>query len=225
MTFRRSRGIRSGGVLVIALAAALAAHAADNDPNLTSVVNCGSDNNASTCAECCSGAPGCTIGKISCCPLVGDCTVTNKPTGSPPLKLNAQIGGAKFNFQRKIGDDGTVAIKLKAGFLKGVFRKGLSLKASLTGADARISGLLLPVLLLGTGPSSIVSLQNAGYDVALAGELPECTLLFPAQVCGEMATGLSKTLHGMLVVGNREEAADFLTGVEAFGWGPCQFIP
>ena len=221
----RSVVVRAATLLAVLLAVPTGAFAVDNGPNFSGTVNCGDTSTSSTCAECCSGQPGCTIGKISCCPLSGDCTVTNKPSGGGglPLKITEVVGGLKLQFQRKLSSDGA-DVKLKVSFLRGVFRKGLSLSVHLTGDDAQISGLLFPVVFLGAGSGAIDSLHGAGYDVAVTGTLPTCQSLVPDQLCAEAAGALVKTLYGALAVGNRVEAQQFVNGANGLGWGPCQII-
>ncbi|MEO6030259.1 MAG: hypothetical protein ABIR79_25600, partial [Candidatus Binatia bacterium] len=197
-----------GGILAVAVAAG----AADNDPNFSGAVNCGDSNTNGACIECCSGAPGCTIGKISCCPLVGECTVTNKPTGGTVLKLKEAVGGLTLQFDRKGADD-SFDVKLKAKFLKKVFRKGIVLKAKLAGSDAKLAGLVFPVLFLANGDGAAGQLQSGGYDVTISGTMPTCQSLYPAQLCSELAVSLSRSIYGALAAGDRIEAQQFLDAV------------
>ncbi len=90
---RAWRGLVVGLAVVVTVAGA---RAADNTTNNTGVVNCGDESTANACAECCS--IGCAL-RISCCPLVGPCTVTNKPS-PPPLNLKLTSGGLSLQFQR-----------------------------------------------------------------------------------------------------------------------------
>jgi hypothetical protein len=195
------------------------AAAVDDGETFSGNVNCGDSNTNNACIECCSGQPGCTIGKISCCPLTGDCTVTNKPTGGTVLNLKLSAGGLALQLTRKETSDG-YDVKLKSTFLKKVFLKGVKIKASLAGGDAKLAALLFPVLFLANGDAAFA--QLGGYDVAVTGTLPTCQSLYPNQLCSEIATSLSRAIYGALTAGDRVEAAQFLEAINSFGQGPCQ---
>src|SRR4051812_29258638 len=106
------------GVLVLSmLALPVAAFAVDNGTNFSGAVDCSDSSTKSSCIECCNAQPGCGIGKISCCPLTGDCTVTNKPSGPPPpLNMKGTWGGLRFQFDRKISASGVASVKMKMTF-------------------------------------------------------------------------------------------------------------
>ena len=209
--------------VLVALSLPCTAHAVDDGPSFSGTVDCSDSSTSSSCIECCSGQPGCTFGKITCCPLTGDCTVTGGGGGKPPpLKLAITAGGMKLQFERKLASDGDATIKLKVSFLKKVFVQKLSIKAQLSGSDARIGGLLFPIVFLGQGSSAEGSLQGAGYDVTVTGSLPTCQSIFPDQLCSELATALSRAIYGALGVGIRTEVQEFLDGTNGFGFGPCQ---
>ncbi len=107
------------------------------DTNNSGTVNCGDANTKSACIECCTEVVGCGL-QISCCPLVGPCTIVNKITSAlPALSVKDASGGLKLRFIRKIGLDGDDVL-LKVSFLKATFPKGLVLKAHVAGTDARV---------------------------------------------------------------------------------------
>jgi hypothetical protein len=214
--------IRLGWILAGALLVVpMASFAADNEPNSSGTVNCGDTNTGGACIECCDGTPACSVGRIHCCPLSGECVVTNKPSGPPPLKLAVTAGGLKLQFARKITDEG-VDVKLQISFLKKVFPRSLKLKAILTGGDAQISGLVFPIVFLAQGDAALGSMQTAGYDVTATGKLPKCDSLFPTELCSDLTATLSRVLYGAVGSGARQELQDFLDGVNGFGIGPCQ---
>ena len=207
-------------LLVLAVVVTVAgARAETNTTNNSGTINCSEGSAQSSCAECCS--IGCGL-RISCCPLSGPCTVTNKPS-PPPLKLKVQAGGLNLQFQRLIKPD-YVDVKLKAAFIKGTFPQGINMKVRLTGPDARIAGLLYPVVFLNQGDAAITNLNIGGYNVSLVGAPATCQSLFPAAACTEMAVGLSRSIQGGIGVFGKAEFDAFLTGVNGFGLGPCSII-
>jgi hypothetical protein len=195
--------------------------AADNGNNNTGTVDCGDPNTKNACIECCT-YPNCGI-VITCCPLIGPCTIVNNASSaSSPLKLTQVAGGLMLQFQRTIKPDG-VDVKLKVSFLKKIFPRGANVRVRLTGADAQLSGLLYPVLFLGQG-DPIATLHAAGYDVTAGGTFTTCQSLFPAQLCSDMAIGLSRNIQAGLGVGIRTEFNAFMDAVNTLGYGPCQII-
>lgn len=226
MSRSRLGSVVHAAVVVFALTVApRAALATDNDANTTGTVDCGNQNTKDSCIECCTSIT--CAGKISCCPLSGDCSVVNKPgkTDFPPLSLKVSVGGLKLQIQRK-GDDASGAdLKMKASFLKGVFQKPVQIKAHLSGADARIGALLYPIAFVGLGAGAEAALQSHGYDVAVdATPYPTCQERFPAQACNDLATLLSKAIHGALLMSGRDDLDPFLTGVFLIGYPSCPVI-
>lgn len=213
---------RSGGRLILALmlfVVSAPAQAEDNGPNNTGVVNCGDAATKNACIECCTTPASCVL-TIHCCPLVGPCTVTNKPSGSVQLKLNETSGGLKLQFQRVVKSD-AVDIKMKLQFLNKTFPRPLVLKARMTGSDAKLGALLFPVLFLGQGSAAAGNLQLAGYDVQVAGILPTCQSLFPTEACAQFGTRLSRGIHGALSASLPEELTPFVDATTALGWPAC----
>jgi hypothetical protein len=212
-------------VVAVSLALLTAPRVVLADPNNSGTVNCGDPNTKDACLECCSTLT--CIGKITCCPLIGTCTIVNKAvrgTSFPPLKLNVTVGGLKLQFQRT-GNDTETNVKLKASFLPGVFPKGLSFKARLTGTDARLGGLLYPVTFLEIGGGALNMLHTHGYDVTVdEASLPTCQAMFPAQACVDLANALSKSIDSALGMGIRAEVSAFEAGTQALGLASCPGI-
>ena len=201
------------------------ARAVDNATNNSGVVDCNDAGTKSSCAECCTG-PGC-LGRISCCPLSGTCTIKGEPSGPPPLnagaKLKFVIGALNLQFQRIVKPD-YVDVKLKATFVKKTFPKGVNAKVRLTGPDASIAGFVWPVAFLGQGDSAPTALANAGLNVTISGAPLTCQSLFPAQACTDMAVGLSRNIQGGLGVADKTDIDRFLNAVNNMGLGPCGII-
>lgn len=215
----------SGMFRVVVLAASLSAvtnvRAADNGGvNNTGVVDCGDPATALACAECCSVS----CFRISCCPLVGPCTIKNPgPPGGPlntAFNLKLVVAGLNLQFQRSIKAD-FVDVKLKASFVKKTFPHGVNAKVRLTGSDAAIAGLVWPVAFLGLGDGAGTALANASISVTIAGTPITCQSLFPSQVCTDMAVGLAHHIQGGLGVGEKDDLTRFLDAVNGMGLGPC----
>ncbi len=191
------------------------------DTNNSGTVNCGDANTKSACIECCTEVTGCGL-QISCCPLTGSCTIVNKLTSTgPALNVKVTSGGLKLQFVRKISLDGADVL-LKVSFLKGVFPKGLTLKAHVTGNDAQVGALLYPILFLGNGDRAPDLLQAHGYDVTITGGGPTCQSLFPGQLCGNLMFGLTSHIQAALGGGLLDELAAFQGGVDTFVLAACE---
>jgi hypothetical protein len=207
--------------VAVALAILLAPASVRADTNNSGTVNCGDANTKSACIECCTEVVGCGL-QISCCPLVGSCTIINKVTATAPtLNVKDTSGGLKLQFIRKLALDG-FDVLLKVSFLKTTFPKGLVLKAHVGGGDAQIGGLLYPILFLGNGDRAPDLLHALGYDVTITGTAPTCQSLFPSQLCGNLMFGLTSHIQAALGGGLLDELAAFEAGVDAFGLAVCE---
>ena len=200
--------------------------AAGDKPTNTGVVDCSNPGSAVGCYECCSGSCGL---RVTCCPLSGPCTV--KPGGPPstgPLslafKLKLAVAGLALQFQRVIKSDGAVDVKLKASFIKGTFPQSVNAKVRLTGADAQIAGLVWPVAFLGQGTNAGSALTGAGISASIEGSPVTCQEILPAQVCTDMAVGLSRHIQGGLGVAEKGDLDRFKDAVDGMGLGPCGVI-
>jgi hypothetical protein len=208
-------------LIALALATLLSPPGVRADTNNSGTVNCGDANTKSACIECCTEVVGCGL-QISCCPLVGTCTVVNKlTTTGPSLSVKDTAGGLKLQFIRKIGLDGADVL-LKVSFLKTTFPKGLVLKAHVGGGDAQVGALLYPILFLGNGDRAPDLLQAVGYDVTIEGIGPTCQSLFPSQLCGNLVFGLTSRIQAALAGGLLDELAAFQAGVDTFGLAVCE---
>jgi hypothetical protein len=207
-------------LFAIGLAVLLAPSGVRADANNSGTVNCGDENTKAACIECCAEV-GCGL-RITCCPLVGPCTVINKPSPTPlPLSLKDTSGGLKLQYVRKLSLGGA-DIALKVSFLKAVFPKALSLRAHLTGTDSQVGALLYPVLFLGAGDRAPDLLHALGYDVTITGTSPTCQSLFPGQYCTDLVLGLATRIEAALGGGIQGEAAAFEAGVAALGLATCE---
>jgi hypothetical protein len=119
-------------------------------------------------------------------------------------------GGLKLLFQRT-GDTAGADIKLKASLLPQLFPKAAAFKARLTGADARIAGLLYPLAWFANGSSAEDVLHAAGYDVTVTtlGTSSLCQDHFTAEICGRLANQLARSIAASLEVAIGEEDEDF----------------
>ena len=208
-------------LVALGLASLLLPPGVHADTNNSGTVNCGDANTKSACIECCTEVVGCGL-QISCCPLVGPCTIVNKITSAlPALNVKDTAGGLKLQFIRKIGLDGDDVL-LKVSFLKSVFPRGLVLKAHVAGTDARVGALLYPILFLGNGDRAPDLLHAVGYDVTIDGNAPTCQSLFPSQLCGNLVFGLTSRIQAALGGGLLDELAAFQAGIDTFGLAVCE---
>jgi len=194
-------------------------------PTNTGVVDCGVPGSAVGCAECCSGS---CSGRISCCPLSGPCTIKpGEPPSTGPLSLAFQlkltVAGLKLQFQRIIKPD-YVDVKLKGSFIKGTFPQSVNAKVRLTGPDAQIAGLVWPVAFLGQGNNAGSALSTAGINTTIAGTPVTCQAILPAQLCTDMAVGLSRNIQGGLGAAEKDDLNRFIDAVNGMGLGPCGVI-
>jgi hypothetical protein len=184
-------------------------------------VNCGDPNTNASCSECGSGGL-----RIFCCPLKGPCTVVNKPSTNydPLLVVGTTLGGSNIHFGRTGSVDDGADVSLNATFLPQVFDTPVRLKAHLTGADAKIAGLLYPVAYLGDGSGALDALHAHGYDVAADVQKSEtCQDVYnnQASVCAALAHGLANSIAGELEMAAPSEFDAFQKGVTALGFGSC----
>jgi hypothetical protein len=208
--------------------APLVARALDNVTS-SADLDCGDADKAKACLEC-----GCTLPNlcIICCPLVGPCTIVNKPQATfTPIHLLAMAEGMALEYSRSGGDERGVDIDLSATYLPQVFNGPVKVRAHLTGADAKFAALLYPVLYLGSGTDALTTLQSHGYDVqvSLSGTFATCQQMYGTQasvVCPQLANSLSKSIAGQLQAAGPSESDAFLSGVNDLGYGLCGvFVP